>query len=170
MRTRCPCCGAALALDALVAHEAARDALRQAFALDAVLGAALVRYLALHRPRERDLSMPRVASLLQELLPMVQAQRITRAGREYPAPREAWVWAIQQACAARDEGRLVTPLKGHGYLLEVLTRWAAAAPHAEGAPLIEGGASLPAGLPMRASSSTFHGMAALQAFKEGVQS
>lgn len=60
MRTRCPSCGATLSLDALVAHEGAREALAAAFKLSGTLGAALVRYVALHRPDSRELTMERV--------------------------------------------------------------------------------------------------------------
>lgn len=114
MRTRCPSCGATLSLDALVAHEGAREALAAAFKLSGTLGAALVRYVALHRPDSRELTMERVGKLLNEVLPDIQAGRITRNGQVFEAPQEAWVWAIEQGLAARDAGRLKTPLKGHG--------------------------------------------------------
>lgn len=106
MRTRCPSCGATLSLDALIAHDAAREALAAAFKLSGQLGSALVRYLALFRPESRELTMDRVARLVGDLLPDLQAQRISRNGQVYDAPLEAWVWAIEQALAARDAGRL----------------------------------------------------------------
>lgn len=123
MRTRCPSCGATLSLDALLAHEGAREALMAAFKLSTPLGAALVRYLALFRPESRELTMDRVAKLLGELLPDLQAQRITRNGQVFDAPADAWVWAVEQAQAARDAGRLVLPLKSHGWLYEVISSW-----------------------------------------------
>ena len=97
MRTRCPSCGATLSLDALIAHDAAREALAAAFKLSGQLGSALVRYLALFRPESRELTMDRVARLVGDLLPDLQAQRISRNGQVYDAPLEAWVWAIEQA-------------------------------------------------------------------------
>ena len=121
MRTRCPGCGATLSLDALIAHDGAREALTVAFKLSGQLGSALVRYLALFRPESRELTMDRVARLLIELLPDLQAQRISRTGQVHDAPLEAWVWAIEQALAARDAGRLTLPLKGHGWLYEVIS-------------------------------------------------
>ena len=123
MRTRCPSCGATLSLDALIAHDAAREALAAAFKLSGVLGSALVRYLALFRPESRELTMDRVARLVGELLPDLQAQRISRNGQVCDAPLEAWVWAIEQALAARDAGRLTLPLKSHGWLYEVISNW-----------------------------------------------
>lgn len=158
MKTRCPCCGTTLSLDALVAHDGARDALIAAFRMGGALGGALVRYLALHRPETRELSMDRVAKLLTELLPDVQAQRITRAGQVFDAPADAWIWAIDQALAARDAGRLKTPLKGHGYLYEVLSNYR---------PTALDVLASPAPIQPGRSSSTLSGLAALEAMKNG---
>ena len=123
MRTRCPNCGTTLSLDALIAHEGAREALGIAFKMSGPLGHALVRYLGLFRPETRELTMDRVAKLLGELLPDVQAQRIERDRQAYDAPPECWLWAIEQTLAARESGRLVTPLKGHGWLYQVMTQY-----------------------------------------------
>lgn len=123
MKTRCPCCGAENSLDALIAHDAARDALAAVLRLDAGLARAAMRYLSLFRPARTTLSFERVARLLSELLPDMEAQRITRNRTEYPAPREAWQWAMTRCVDARDAGKLKTPLTGHGYLYEILTGW-----------------------------------------------
>jgi hypothetical protein len=123
MRTRCPSCGTTLSLDALIAHDGAREALGVAFKLSGPLGNAVVRYIGLFRPETRELTMDRVGKLLGELLPDLQAKRIERNGTTFNAPPECWVWAIEQAIAARDTGRLVTPLKGHGWLYQVITGW-----------------------------------------------
>ncbi|WP_249190768.1 hypothetical protein [Burkholderia cenocepacia] len=112
-----------MSLDALIAHDAAREALAAAFKLSGQLGSALVRYLALFRPESRELTMDRVARLVGDLLPDLQAQRISRNGQVHDAPLEAWVWAIEQALAARDAGRLTLPLKSHGWLYEVISNW-----------------------------------------------
>ncbi|KVC63781.1 hypothetical protein WJ91_01465 [Burkholderia ubonensis] len=123
MRTRCPSCGTTISLDTLVAHEAAREALSAVFKLSGPLGSAVVRYLGMFRPPQRELTMDRLARLLGELLPDLQAQRITRSGQQYEAPAEAWIWAVEQALAARDAGRLTLPLKSHGWLYEVISSW-----------------------------------------------
>lgn len=123
MRTRCPNCGTTLSLDALIAHDGAREALGIAFKLSGPLGSALIRYLGLFRPEARELTMDRVAKLLGELLPDVQAQRIERNGQVFDAPVAAWAWAIEQALSAREAGRLVTPLKGHGWLYQVISQY-----------------------------------------------
>lgn len=123
MKTRCPNCGATLSLDALMTHEAAREALALVFGLSGALGAAVTRYLGLFRPASRELSMDRVAKLLREIVPDIQRGEIERNGATYPAPSDAWIWAIGQALEARDGGRLKLPLTGHGWLYEVISGW-----------------------------------------------
>lgn len=123
MKTRCPNCGATLSLDALMAHDAAREALALVFGVSGALGGAITRYLGLFRPAKRELTMDRVAKLLREIVPDIQAQRIERNGQVHAAPAEAWVWAIGQTLDARDAGRLTLPLSSHGWLYEVITSW-----------------------------------------------
>ena len=36
----------------------------------------------------------------------------------------AWAYAFNEVLAARDSGRLKTPLKSHGYLYEIIAGWA----------------------------------------------
>ncbi len=118
MKLSCPACGAVASLDVLLGHEGARDAVMVALRLPAPLGKQLIQYLGLFRPASRQLSMDRLASLLGELLPMVDAARIERSGRLWPAPIENWRIALEEILAKRD--KLSLPLKSHGYLLEIL--------------------------------------------------
>jgi len=159
MKTRCPCCGATLSLDALVAHEGAREALSAVFKLSGALGSALVRYIAMFRPDARELTLERVARLINELLPDIQAQRIQRNGQVFDAPLEAWIWAIEQGLAARDAGRLKTPLKSHGWLYEVISGYRPAV-----ALMVDGA---PARTASRSASKTLSGISALENFKHG---
>lgn len=113
MRTRCPNCGTTISLDALIAHDGAREALGVAFKLSGPLGNALIRYVGLFRPETRELTMDRVGKLLTEVLPYIQAQRIERMadkivqitacsgwywvseeGRENPIVEPIAVWAL----------------------------------------------------------------------------
>ncbi len=160
MRTRCPNCGTTLSLDALIAHDGARDALGVAFKLSGSLGHALVRYLGLFRPETRELTMDRVAKLLTELLPDVQAQRIERGGQVFEAPPECWAWAIDQALAAREAGRLATPLKGHGWLYQVMSQYQGQAQAV--APILAPEVRQQPRLPNRPQSQTTSALAALQ--------
>lgn len=120
MRVSCPACGADMTLDALLTHDEARRALAQAMQLAPGLGTRLMKYLGLFRPGQRQLTMDRVAALLGELLPMIEAGQADRRGRLWSASREAWCAALDVVIEHRDAGRLVLPLKSHGYLLEVL--------------------------------------------------
>jgi len=159
MKTRCPSCGATVSLDALIAHEGARDALMAAFRLSGPLGAALVRYLALFRPDTRELSMDRVGKLLGELVPDIQSGRIVRSGQVFDAPPEAWIWAVEQALIARETGRLKTPLKSHGWLHEVIGSYRPAAVH-----IVHD--ALP-GVRQAPASKTLGALKALEDFKRG---
>ncbi|BCB28421.1 hypothetical protein SKTS_33070 [Sulfurimicrobium lacus] len=160
MRTRCPACGATLSLDALIAHDGAREALVAVFKLSGPLGSAVVRYLALFRPAARELTMDRVAKLLGEILPDIQAQRIGRDGQVFDAPLEAWVWGIEQSLAARDAGRLKAPLKTHGWLYEVISSYRPTA----GQTVVDGAPRLSSG---KQPSRTLSGISALENFKHG---
>ena len=82
------------------------------------LGEALIRYLGLFRPAKSSLTFDRVATLLGELTPMIQAGKIKRGGVECDAPVEAWIYAINQMMANRQALKL--PMKSHGYLLEII--------------------------------------------------
>lgn len=120
MKTTCPACGAVTSLDALIGNEAARSLLVMALE-QTQTGRRLVRYVALFRPAQRQLSWDRVASLLGELLDMIQSGKVERHGRLWAAPESAWVTALDEILARRDEGKLTLPLKSHGYLLEIIT-------------------------------------------------
>ncbi|PJO78220.1 hypothetical protein GJV52_05500 [Neisseria brasiliensis] len=123
MKVRCPACGATMSLEVLIAHQDAREALISLAKVSQEPLIALLRYLTLFRPSEKDLSFNRVSKLLGELIPMIQAGEITRNRTIYPAPREAWVWAAERCVEARNAGRLKTPLTSHGFLLENITFW-----------------------------------------------
>jgi len=118
MKTSCPACGAAFSLDALIGNEGAREAVMAALAIPAPLGKLLVQYLSLFRPAQRQLSFDRVASILNELLPMIAEAKIERGGRIWSAPQEYWAMALTEMINKRDN--LTLPLKSHGYLLAII--------------------------------------------------
>lgn len=118
MKTSCPACGATFSLDALLGNEGARDAVMAALAIPAPLGKLMVQYVALFRPAHRQLSMDRLANLLNELLPMITAASIERNGRTWSAPQDYWKLALEEMIAKRD--KLTLPLKSHGYLLAII--------------------------------------------------
>lgn len=123
MKVRCPACGASMSLDVLIAHDDARETLIALTGISDDLVKAMLKYLTLFRPSEKDLSFNRVSKLLGELVPMIQAEKIVRNRQEYAAPRAAWIWAANRCLEARDMGKLKPPLTSHGFLLENITFW-----------------------------------------------
>ncbi len=118
MRLTCPACGALSSLDVLIGHAGAREAVLAALKLPAPLGDLLIQYVALFRPAQRQLSFDKLARLLGELQPLIEAGQIERGGRIWAAPHAAWRAALDDMIAKRD--KLTLPLKSHGYLLEII--------------------------------------------------
>ena len=123
MKTRCPCCGAENSLDALIAHEGARQVVWAAAQVGGEVGKLAVQYIALFRPAKTALTFERMAKLLGELLPDMERGAISRNGLEYPAPPEAWIYGFRELLARRNAGSLKLPLKSHGDLYEVISSW-----------------------------------------------
>jgi hypothetical protein len=123
MKTRCPCCGAENSLDALIAHEGARQAVWAVAQVGGEVGKLAVQYIALFRPAKTALTFERMAKLLGELLPDMERGAISRNSLEYPAPPEAWIYGFRELLARRNAGSLKLPLKSHGYLYEVISGW-----------------------------------------------
>lgn len=72
MKVRCPTCGAVMSLDVLIAHDDAREALIALTGISDDLFKAVLRYLTLFRPAEKDLSFNRVSKLVGEIAPMIR--------------------------------------------------------------------------------------------------
>ena len=126
MQIRCPSCGAEMSLDTIIDNDAAATALTLALSITP-LGKYIVRYLAMFRPSTRKLSWSRVATLLGELMPAIESQRIERDGKVYDAPHAVWCTAIEAMLVTRDNGKIQLPIKSHGYLYEVIISEAAKA-------------------------------------------
>ena len=123
MKTRCPCCGAENSLDALLAHEDARQAVWAVAKVGGEMVQLAVQYVGLFRPSKTALTFERMAKLLNELLPDMQREMIERDRVSYPAPPEAWLYGFREMLARRNSGSLKLPLKSHGYLYEVMRSW-----------------------------------------------
>lgn len=121
MKTRCPACGATCSLDALLGHSDASQAFVASLNMTGDLAKPLIKYLAMFRSENRDLTFERTAKLLNEIAPDILAKQISRNRVNYPAPQAAWVWAINTTLERRDQGKLQLPLKNHGYLYEVIS-------------------------------------------------
>lgn len=123
MKTRCPCCGAENSLDALLAHDEARQAVWAVAQIGGEMGRLAVQYIALFRPAKTALTFDRIAKLLGELQPDMERGAICRDHVEYLAPTEAWIYGFREMLARRNTGSLKLPLKSHGYLYEVMSSW-----------------------------------------------
>lgn len=122
MRLICPSCGATHSADGISDDADARLALMTAAELPADLGPLVLRYIGLFRPmKSRNLAWHRVRKLITELAEMIEAGKVRRNGRDWPAPASAWRVAIDQILSRRDAGKLRLPMESHGYLLEILT-------------------------------------------------
>jgi hypothetical protein len=116
----CPVCGTELDLAVLFSHEHDQRALARLASVSIPLGSRVLQYLALFTPPKQRLTSAKKIKLLLQLLPDLERGAITWKGRDWAAPREAWVLAIDQMLAARDAQRLELPMKGHGYLFAIL--------------------------------------------------
>lgn len=123
MKTRCPACGATTSLDALLGHSEASKAFLAAINLVGDLAKPMIQYLGMFRSDSRDLTFDRASKLLNELAADINANQIKRGHHNYPAPKAAWIWAINTILERRDQGKLQLPFKNHGYLYEVITSY-----------------------------------------------
>jgi len=161
MQIKCPACGASSSLDALIDDDAAAKALI-AMAKLSPAGTAVIKYLGLFRPNKSQLSWPRVTKLLNELTPLIQQQRIERNGQIFEAPLYLWESSIEKVIQARDAGQLKTPLKSHGYLLEIIAS-ESSKQYLKG---VQGIVDAPIGIPQK-QSATLKGLSKLQSMKSG---
>lgn len=123
MKTRCPACGATTSLDALLGHSEASQAFLAAINLVGDLAKPMIQYLGMFRSDSRDLTFERASKLLNELAADINAKQIKRGHHLHPAPKAAWIWAINTILERRDQGKLQLPFKNHGYLYEVITSY-----------------------------------------------
>ncbi|MFC3875398.1 hypothetical protein [Neisseria musculi] len=163
MKVKCPNCGAVHSLDSLLGNDGATELIQAVLEFDAAVGKLAVRYVGLFRPAKSRLTFSRAAKLLNELLPDIKTGQISRDGVICPAPPEAWIYGFQTALDARNAGRLKPPLKSHGYLYEIISKWQPqnGLPAAANRPQQE---VLPAGKPSQTLTA-----AALQSAKKGAK-
>lgn len=123
MKCKCPNCHAAGSLEMFISHNEASQAFLAVLNLTGELAKPLVRYLGLFRSENRDLSFERTTKLINEIAPDIVSGKISRNRQTYPAPKRAWIWAINVMLERREQGLLQLPLKSHGYLYEVISSY-----------------------------------------------
>lgn len=122
MKCKCPNCYATGSLE-MFSNDEASQAFASVLNLTGELAKPLIRYLGLFRSENRDLSFSRTAKLINEIAPDIVAGKISRNRQSYPAPKKAWIWAINIMLERREQGLLQLPLKSHGYLYEVISNY-----------------------------------------------
>lgn len=112
-----------MSMDLLLTDDAPREALNTIIAAHPAGNTfikPLLRYIGLFAPEKSQLNHRRMAALINELVPSIQAAQIERSGRTVACPIDYWRIGFEQVLAQRDAGQLRVPLKSHGYLFEVL--------------------------------------------------
>lgn len=116
----CPNCASRYELACAVQEEYARkfDGLLPKFPSEIV--GPLILYLRLHKPEKSLLSWKKAYKLSAELLPPIQSARVERNGIVKVAPVELWAACMEQLVDDPPKS-IRLPLKGHGYLLEIVS-------------------------------------------------
>lgn len=127
IRLICPCCGFAADFDGFTAAGDQSRALALALELPREIARPLMQYLRLFSPENRRLRLDKLCALLRELKDICDDAKIERRGRIWPVPLTHLQAALEQMIEARDAGKLVLPLKSHGYLMEILAGMASQA-------------------------------------------
>lgn len=127
----CPSCGAEMSLDVALTHEELRRAVHEVLAMSLPLGTLVMRYIALFKPEKNRLAPSRMAKLVLQLLPDMQAATITHKGRAWHMPAESWKLGLEAMLNKAAAGKLGLPLENHNYLYTVLVGLADRAEAAE---------------------------------------
>lgn len=117
IRGTCPECGLSADMAAFVAQGEHNQALAAALEIPGQLGPRVVRYLGLFQPQRKALASGKAVRLLTELRDAIALGRISRHGVTRPAPVGVWAAALDQLL---DRPPTTLPLRGHGYLFEVV--------------------------------------------------
>ncbi len=120
MKGTCPGCGFSGDMESFINDAHWRAALLPALALPSELAPYVVQYLRLFSPAKQGLRAERAGKILVELAAQISQARVERNGVQRAAPLPLWKAGIEEVIAARDAGTLETPLKGHGYLFQVV--------------------------------------------------
>lgn len=118
MKLVCPGCGTQGSAELFTADAHARQCVALMGRVPPSMAPAVLGYLGLFRPPSRALGWARVQTLLEDLIPAIEAGAISRGGREFPVTPAIVQAALDQVLQQRE--KLDLPLRGHGYLLEVL--------------------------------------------------
>ena len=121
MKTKCPNCGYQSDIDGLIRLMSGGEAFITAFDVPCELKQPLLKYLGLFRnPTGHDLTWDKLTKIIGELVPAIRAKKVTFNKQVFDAPKEAFIWGIEQVMKQFGEGKLKLPLKNHHYLFAVM--------------------------------------------------
>jgi len=119
----CPACRARMSLDVLLGDDGVREmllALVDIHPAGDTLVKPLLRYIGLFGPKKTQMANGRMAALIRELQPEMQAAQVIWSGTVYAAPLALWAQTFEYAVAQAAAGKLDLPLKSHGWLRSVM--------------------------------------------------
>lgn len=117
MQITCPSCASKYDLTAAVNDASARRFAALMGGLQPAVARHIPAYLGLFKPASQGLRWSRMLTLLEDIEPEIRAARVERNGRDWVAPPALWADAMQTMI---DKRGLKLPLKGHGYLREIV--------------------------------------------------
>lgn len=121
MKLVCPVCQSEFLLSAALNDVAARKAVVLAFSMTE-MGDVMINYVQLFKPSKRALSLTKLEKMLNELVPIVTAGKVTVQGTDYPAPQSYFRQAMETMLASREN--LSLPLNSHRYLFKIIAGYA----------------------------------------------
>lgn len=118
MNLVCPACGLKSPIEVFAADKDARLFAQLMGRVPTAISELVLRYLGLFAPAKHAMTFGRGRAVLEELVLMIEAGRVSRARREWPVSLAQFEQGLQTMVDKR--ASLTLPLKTHGYLLEVL--------------------------------------------------
>ena len=115
----CPACGHKSPIINMIEDQHGRAIIRLLVKLPEQLEMPLMRYLDLFKPEKQGLRWSVGYSRLQQIELQITSRRVERKGNTRAAPVELWVACLDELIN-NTPASLVLPLRGHGYLLEMV--------------------------------------------------
>lgn len=120
LRLSCPECAAQFDLIQAMEDADGRRLLDMLKDIQPIVIRPYFRYLKLFKPQKQGLRWSRMLTLTQELAPMIKAAQINYNHAIYAVPPSTWAETMN-ALVDTPPPTLRLPLKGHGYLLSILS-------------------------------------------------
>jgi len=116
----CPECAAQFDLNQALEDADARRLMDLIKDIQPVVIRPYFRYLKLFKPQKQGLRWSKMLTLTKELAPMIKDAQIKHNHAIYAVPPTAWADAMNDL-VDNPSATLKLPLKGHGYLLSILS-------------------------------------------------